>query len=87
MTWRRQMEVPVTLPDLGVPTATVSLWFVETGDRVEEGERLLEILAGVATIDISAPASGQLVARRALPTDRVIAGQTLGYIEDNHTAQ
>jgi pyruvate/2-oxoglutarate dehydrogenase complex dihydrolipoamide acyltransferase (E2) component len=81
------MEVAVTLPDLGVPDATVSLWFVETGDLVEEGERLLEILAGVATIDISAPVNGRLVLRCALPTDRVIPGQALGYIEDNITAQ
>lgn len=76
------MEVPVTMPDLGVPRASLSLWFVEAGDRVEEGERLLEVLAGPATFDLSAPAAGRLTRRTVLPDDSVVPGQVLGYIED-----
>ena len=74
------METPITMPELGTPQAELSLWFVELGVRVEEGERLLEILAGAATVDISAPTSGRLVKRCALPPDRVLPGQVLGYI-------
>jgi len=70
------------MPELGVPRATLSLWFVEEGDSVEEGERLVEVLAGAATFDISAPASGRLVERRAFPDDPVAVGQVLGYIEE-----
>src|SRR4051812_37439059 len=75
--WCQAMEVPVNLPDLGVPSATLSLWFVEVGSHVEEGERLLEILAGAATFDLSAPVCGRLVRRSVLPTDRVLPGQVL----------
>jgi pyruvate/2-oxoglutarate dehydrogenase complex dihydrolipoamide acyltransferase (E2) component len=77
------MPTPVTMPDLGVSRAVLSLWFVEPGSMVEEGERLLEILAGAATFDLAAPASGRLVECCARPTDRVLPGQVLGYIEDD----
>jgi pyruvate/2-oxoglutarate dehydrogenase complex dihydrolipoamide acyltransferase (E2) component len=75
------MEVPVVMPELGTPTAALSLWFVEPGAAVEEGERLLEVLAGAATFDVSAPASGRLTRRCAGPPDKLTAGQVLGYIE------
>lgn len=75
------MSVPILMPELGVPRATLSLWFVEEGFPVEEGDRLVEILAGAATFDVSAPASGRLVQRFAFPDDALVAGQVLGYIE------
>ncbi len=77
------MRTPVTLPELGVPRALLSLWLVEAGARVEQGERLLEILAGAATFDVAAPISGRLVERCALPPEPVLPGQVLGYIEDD----
>jgi pyruvate/2-oxoglutarate dehydrogenase complex dihydrolipoamide acyltransferase (E2) component len=69
------------MPDLGMPRTTVSLWFIEAGEHVEEGERLVEILAGPATFDLSAPATGRLSRRAAMPDDPVVPGQILGYIE------
>ncbi len=75
--------VPIIMPELGVPRATLSLWFVGEGELVEEGERLIEILAGPATFDISAPTSGRLVERLAFPNDVLVAGQALGYIEEH----
>jgi pyruvate/2-oxoglutarate dehydrogenase complex dihydrolipoamide acyltransferase (E2) component len=80
------MQVPVIMPDLGVSRASLSLWFVDTGGRVEEGERLVEILAGAATFDVSAPVDGKLIRRCALPSDHVLPGQVLGYIEDGAPA-
>jgi pyruvate/2-oxoglutarate dehydrogenase complex dihydrolipoamide acyltransferase (E2) component len=74
------MEIPVIMPDLGVPRATLSLWFVEESSNVHEGERLAEILAGAATFDVCAPAAGQLMQRCTLPADPVLPGQVLGYI-------
>ena len=48
----------VILPDLGtgpnVPIV-VSHWFAARGERVWEGERLVEVLAGPATFDVPAP--------------------------------
>ena len=53
----------VILPDLGtgpdVPIV-VSHWFAARGDRVWEGERLVEVLVGPATFDVSSPVTGRL---------------------------
>ena len=72
--------VPVTLPDLGVAEVRLSLWFAEPGDRVYAGDRLVEVLAGAATFDVSAPATGTLLERRALPNDPLTPGQVLGVV-------
>jgi pyruvate/2-oxoglutarate dehydrogenase complex dihydrolipoamide acyltransferase (E2) component len=79
------MRVPIIMPELGMPCATLGLWFVDKGESVDEGERLIEIRAGAATFDISAPAGGRLVNRCAFPSDSVAAGQVLGYIEKHVT--
>ena len=76
------MATPIILPELGTPAAILSLWFAEPGDAVYEGDRLVEVLVGGATFDVSAPATGKLLERRALPNDRVEPGQVLGYVEE-----
>jgi pyruvate/2-oxoglutarate dehydrogenase complex dihydrolipoamide acyltransferase (E2) component len=75
------MPVPITMPELGTPRATLSLWFAEPGDLVYEGERLVEILCGAATFDVAAPATGRLRERLVLTNDRVTVGQVLGTLE------
>lgn len=79
------MRVPIIMPELGVPHATLGLWFIDEGDPVDEGERLVEIRVPAATFDVSAPVSGRLVNRCAFPTDSLVAGQVLGYIEEHVT--
>ena len=81
MKWFPSMPLPITMPELGVPRAAVSLWFAEPGDTVYEGDRLVEILAGAATFDVSAPATGRLRERLALANDLVVPGQVLGTLE------
>jgi pyruvate/2-oxoglutarate dehydrogenase complex dihydrolipoamide acyltransferase (E2) component len=81
MKWFPIMPIPILLPDLGSLPAKVSLWFAQPGDHVFEGDRIVEILCGVATFDVSAPVSGKLVERVALKLDHVVAGQILGLIE------
>jgi pyruvate/2-oxoglutarate dehydrogenase complex dihydrolipoamide acyltransferase (E2) component len=76
------MPVPITMPELGMPRATLNLWFAEPGELVYEGDRLVEILAGPATFDVSAPATGRLLERFALANDPVSAGQVLGTLEE-----
>jgi len=74
---------PLVMPELdldGIPT-TVSLWLVDAGSEVTEGDRLVEVLAGGATIDLPAPASGRLVEMLVGEDDAVTAGQVLGIIE------
>ncbi len=83
MKWCPIMRIPILMPDLGVPHAVVSLWFVDQGSQVDEGDRILEILTGPATFDIAAPASGQLVERCAFVNDPVLPGTTLGFIDQS----
>jgi pyruvate/2-oxoglutarate dehydrogenase complex dihydrolipoamide acyltransferase (E2) component len=73
----------VILPDLGtgpdVPIV-VSHWFAARGDRVWEGERLVEVIVGPATFDVSAPVSGRLAAIHGWEDDRVQPGSVLGLV-------
>jgi pyruvate/2-oxoglutarate dehydrogenase complex dihydrolipoamide acyltransferase (E2) component len=73
----------VILPELGngpdVPIV-VSHWFAARGDRVWEGERLVEVLVGPATFDVSAPVSGRLAEIRGWEDDRVEPGSVLGLV-------
>ena len=73
----------VILPDLGtgpdVPIV-VSHWFAARGERVWEGERLVEVLAGPATFDVPSPVTGHLAEIRGREDDRVAAGCVLGLV-------
>jgi pyruvate dehydrogenase E2 component (dihydrolipoamide acetyltransferase) len=73
----------IVLPNLdvtGVET-TLSLWLVDVGSEVAVGDRLVEILAGGATIDLPSPAAGRLVETLVGEDEPVDTGQVLGIIE------
>jgi pyruvate dehydrogenase E2 component (dihydrolipoamide acetyltransferase) len=77
----RQHEL--ILPELGVPgPVRLSVWLVEDGSEVTEGDRLVELLAGNATVDLPAPASGVLRQKVVGEDEAVISGQVLGHIEE-----
>jgi pyruvate/2-oxoglutarate dehydrogenase complex dihydrolipoamide acyltransferase (E2) component len=73
----------VILPDLGtgpdVPIV-VSHWFAARGERVWEGERLVEVLAGPATFDVPSPVTGHVAEIHGREDDRVEAGCVLGLV-------
>ena len=75
------MAVPVRLPELGTANATVSIWHLQPGEPVYEGDRLVEVVLPGMTFDVPAPASGVLRDRLALPGDAVVTGQVLGTID------
>lgn len=75
------MRAEIRLPDLGAGPAVLSLWFADLGDFVYEGDRLVEILVGGATFDVSAPASGRLAEKRAWADLPLTPGQVLGIVE------
>lgn len=75
------MPVPITPGDLGSDRARVSVWHVRPGERVYEGDRVVEVLIPGATVDIPAPATGVVAACLALTGDRVGPGTVLGTIE------
>jgi pyruvate/2-oxoglutarate dehydrogenase complex dihydrolipoamide acyltransferase (E2) component len=73
----------LTLPELGIEGGpiVVSLWLVERGSRVEAGEPVLEVLAGVATVDLPAPADGVLVETLVGEDESLRVSQRLAVIE------
>ena len=76
--------MPITVPELGSDRASFSVWHVNVGDRVTEGDRVAELLIPGATFDVSAPATGRLAERTAQPGDGVRAGQVIGTIEEEN---
>jgi pyruvate/2-oxoglutarate dehydrogenase complex dihydrolipoamide acyltransferase (E2) component len=75
------MRTEIILPELGAASAVLSVWFADPGDNVYEGDRLVEVLVGEATFDVSAPATGRLAEKHALPDDELKPGQVLGILE------
>ena len=53
----------LVVPDIGVGSQplAVSLWLVREGAEVTEGDRVVELVCGGATIDLESPVSGRLV--------------------------
>jgi pyruvate/2-oxoglutarate dehydrogenase complex dihydrolipoamide acyltransferase (E2) component len=46
---------------MGMQDGTVLRWLKREGDRIEEGETLVEIEAAKSTVEVGAPCSGILV--------------------------
>ena len=57
-------RVAIVLPDVGAAPVVLSAWFADPGDAVFEGDRLVEVLVGGATFDVSSPATGRLAEKR-----------------------
>lgn len=76
-------EHVLRLPDLGLGETPLvaSLWLVRRGSEVSAGDRVLEVLAGDVTVDLSSPASGVL--REVLVQDEqlIMVGEPLAIIE------
>jgi len=73
----------LTLPELGLDVGpiAVSLWLVEPGSAVAEGEPVVEVLAGPAVVDLPSPADGVLVECLVAEDEPVHVGQVLAVIE------
>jgi pyruvate/2-oxoglutarate dehydrogenase complex dihydrolipoamide acyltransferase (E2) component len=75
------MQTPIVLPDLGADPIRLSVWFVDLGDQVYEGDRVVEVLSNGATFDVSSPVTGRFVKKKAHPDDPLSPGQVLGLVE------
>jgi pyruvate dehydrogenase E2 component (dihydrolipoamide acetyltransferase) len=73
----------LTLPDLGLGSQPIStsVWLVDEGNEVSEGDRVLEVVSGVVTVDLPAPASGILVEQLVGEDETIAVGQPLAIIE------
>ncbi len=79
------MRHNLVLPDLGLGErpVTLSLWLVEVGAEVTEGDRVVELSAESVTVDLPAPSSGTLVETLAIEDEELAIGQVLGIIESD----
>jgi pyruvate/2-oxoglutarate dehydrogenase complex dihydrolipoamide acyltransferase (E2) component len=71
----QSQRVALVVPELGLGSlpVVVSLWLVPAGAAVLAGDRVLELVAGGATIDLEAPVSGRLAAQ-LVDEDEVVTG-------------
>lgn len=72
----------ILVPDFGLDGVPIrlSVWLVRRGQRVAAGEPVVEILAGPATVDLSAPDDGVLAEKLAGEDETVEVGQAVGVI-------
>lgn len=71
------MTIPVVLPKwgMGLEEGTVTQWLKAEGDRVAQGEPIVEIETAKATQAVDAPVSGRL-AKILLPVGETAAVNT-----------
>ncbi|GAB4339831.1 MAG: hypothetical protein Kow0099_15310 [Candidatus Abyssubacteria bacterium] len=75
----------VRLPDLGEDAgdeATVSYWYFEEGDEVNEHDDLVEMTTDKATFNVPCPRSGILAEIMADEGDTVKVGEVLAVLEE-----
>ena len=75
------MRRPIVVPDLSWPNLVLSVWYVKPGESVFAGDRLVELLLGGATVELTAPCSGTLIEHCAWPDDPLMPGQVVGHLE------
>jgi pyruvate/2-oxoglutarate dehydrogenase complex dihydrolipoamide acyltransferase (E2) component len=78
-----KQKVEIILPELGTSRVIFSLWYVQPGDRVFEGDRVAEVSIPGATFAVPAPITGILIEKHSLPNDPLSAGQILGLMEED----
>jgi|APGre2960657505_1045072.scaffolds.fasta_scaffold93171_2 pyruvate/2-oxoglutarate dehydrogenase complex dihydrolipoamide acyltransferase (E2) component len=74
---------PLVVPQLGIGGVplTLSLWLVPQGAAVIEGDRVVELVAGGAIIDLESPVSGRLVSQCVDEDATVTAGTVIAEFE------
>ena len=82
------MSVDIKVPSLGesVTEATIARWYKSIGDAVSIDEPLLELETDKVTLEVPAPASGQLIDIKVKDGDTVEVGAILGAIAEGAAA-
>lgn len=75
------MREPIVVPELGTHNLVLSVWYVKPGEPIFPGDRLVELLLGAATFDVTSACAGTLGEQTARPDDRLTPGQVVGYLE------
>jgi len=77
---RVEVELPETDENNG-DEATISFWYVEEDEEVEEGEDIVEMITAKTTFNVTAPVSGRLVEILAQEGDVVKVGDIMAILE------
>jgi pyruvate/2-oxoglutarate dehydrogenase complex dihydrolipoamide acyltransferase (E2) component len=77
------VKTAISLPEMGTERVRFSLWYVRVGETVIQGDRVAEVLIPGATVDVIAPATGTLAEQLTFPNDVLVAGQTVGWIDED----
>lgn len=77
------------LPDIGegVAEAEITAWYVKVGDAVAEDQSLVDVMTDKATIDMTSPVTGKVLALHGEPGDKLAVGSVLVEIEIEGTAE
>jgi pyruvate dehydrogenase E2 component (dihydrolipoamide acetyltransferase) len=76
-----QLEVKLPFLAEGVDSCTVSFWHVSEGDRVEEGDDLVEMQTSKAAFNVPSPCSGTVSEIMVDEGDEVRVGDVICIIE------
>src|SRR5450631_1535801 len=76
------MATEIRVPTLGesITEATVGKWFKKPGDSIKLDEPLVELETDKVTLEVNAPASGQLAEINVATGETVAVGALLGAI-------
>ncbi len=79
------MSTSVVLPQwgMGIEEGTVTRWLKAVGDRVAQGEPLVEIETAKATQEVESPASGTLVKIVLAEGETAAVNTEIAVIEDD----
>ena len=71
------------LPDIGegIAEAEIVTWHVKVGDRIEEDDKIADVMTDKATVEMESPVSGVVVAVAGEEGDMVAIGSALVVIE------
>lgn len=71
------------LPDIGegIAEAEIVTWHVKVGDRIEEDDKIADVMTDKATVEMESPVSGTVIAVAGEEGDMVAIGSALVVIE------
>jgi 2-oxoisovalerate dehydrogenase E2 component (dihydrolipoyl transacylase) len=82
------MRFVFKLPDVGEGTAEAEIvaWHVALGDRVAEDQHLVDVMTDKATVEMTSPVAGTVLALHGIPGDMAAVGAPLAEFETDAAA-
>ncbi len=76
------MAIDIRIPDVGenVTQATIVQWHRKTGERVEAGQPLVDVMTDKVTVEVECPESGVLLEILHGPDEELKVGTVIGRI-------